>query len=150
MRALARQLALAREQLQPVMPLDEKTFDPEAMDPSVTLALDGFRARFADLQDMLGKAMFKSLARLDQDESPGNELTTRERLALMEKRGILETEKWNEAREIRNAFVHDYPDRHPEKAAAYNAAWRFSDYLLEVAENLEAYSRRHHGEALCG
>jgi len=53
------------------------------------------------------------------------------------------------AREIRNAFVHDYPDRHPKKAAAYNAAWRFSDYLLEVAENLEAYSRRHHGKALC-
>ena len=149
MNALARQLRTARDLLASIMPLNEQDFDPEKLEPSTSLALDGFRARFSDLQDMLGKSMFKSLARMDQEETPENELSTRERLMLMEKRGIVDAERWNQAREIRNAFTHDYPDHAAEKAANYNAAWEFSNYLLEVVSNIQQYTARHYGTHPC-
>jgi hypothetical protein len=55
------------------------------MDPRDALLLDGFRARFSDLQDMPGRTMFKTIAQLDQDEIPELELTTRERIAPIDK-----------------------------------------------------------------
>ncbi len=149
MDALAGQLRSALDLLAPQMPLDEQNFDPQKLEPATSLALDGFRARFSDLQDMLGKSMFKSLARMDQEESPVNELSTRERLMLMEKRGIIDADRWNQAREIRNAFTHDYPDRHAEKAANHNAAWESSGYLLEVVSNIHRYADDHYGTHRC-
>jgi hypothetical protein len=149
MNALARQLRAAMDLLAPIMPLREQDFDADKLEPTTSLALDGFRARFSDLQDMLGKSMFKSLARMDQEETPENELSTRERMMLMEKRGILDVERWNQAREIRNAFTHDYPDHPAEKAANYNAAWEYSHYLLEVVANIQRYSASHYGSLAC-
>lgn len=147
--ALGRQLELARKQLSDWMPLQPDIFDPETMDPAVTLALDGFRARFSDLQDILGRALFKSLTRLEAEEAPGNELTMRQRLALMEKWGILELEQWEKLREIRNDFAHEYPDQHRKKALALNAAWEGSRELLQIVNRIHHHLRQRHPELSC-
>ena len=144
-------LASALEELDAhdLLPLDVSQFNPQDLSSSHSLYLDGFRARFADLQDMLGKVMFQSIARLDEDESPGLELSTRERVVLMEKRGILDLLKWQDVREVRNSFAHDYPDQHKQKAENFNAALEYSAYLLVVVKNIEEYLQQHYGELFC-
>ncbi len=145
----AQQLSIAQQQLSALMPLEVATFDPDVLLPGESLFLDGFRQRFSDLQDLLGKPMFQSITQMDQDEMPGNELSTRERVVLMEKRGLIAMEQWQRIREIRNAFAHDYPDQHEEKARSYNAAWECSYYLLGVVTNLGKYIEKHYGSHLC-
>ena len=151
MQKLAATLASALEELdrRDLLPLDASQFNPGELSPSDSLYLDGFRARFADLQDMLGAVMFQSVARMDEDESPGRELSTRERVVLMEKRQILDAIKWQDSREIRNSFAHDYPDQHRQKAENFNAAREYSDYLLAVTRNIEQYIQQHYGAAFC-
>lgn len=109
------------------------------------MLLDGFRARFSDLQDMLGRTMFKTIALLDEDEMSGIEMTTRERIALMEKRGLLDGDRWQDIREVRNSFAHEYPDEDAEKAANLNAAWQHAPVVLSVSHAVAEYLRDKHG-----
>lgn len=145
MNKLAARLKQAMEQLDRLMPLEPADFDPEQLDPGESLFLDGFRARFSDLQDMLGRTIFKSIAWMDEDELPGSELTTRERIALMEKRGLIDADRWKDLREVRNRFAHEYPDQHQEKAVNLNAAWEYAPELLETARKVTRYARERHG-----
>jgi hypothetical protein len=142
MQKLSQRLVQAVAQLEAVFPLDPLTFNPEELASETSLFFDGFRARFADLQDMLGKTMFKSITQIDQDESPGQELTTRERITLMEKRGLIDVEKWRQIREVRNAFAHEYPDAHAEKATILNLAWELSPELLNVSNAIMDYCHK--------
>ncbi len=135
----------AVQEVSRLFPLDPNTFSPEEIVPRDTLLLDGFRARFSDLQYMLGRTMFKTVAQLDEDERPGAELTTRERTVLMEKRGLLSVEQWQEIREVRNRFAHEYPDQHAEKAVNLNAAWTDVPVLISVAQGVERYLVAKHG-----
>ena len=151
MKRLAVALTSALEELDDrnLLPLDASQFNPDELSSSDSLYLDGFQARFTDLQDMLGKTMFQTIARMDEDESPGRELSTRERVVLMEKRNILDVTKWQDSREIRNSFAHDYPDQHRQKAENFNAAREYSGYLLTVTKNIEQYIQQHYGVELC-
>ncbi|MCG5549479.1 hypothetical protein [Halorhodospira halochloris] len=147
---LAYRLEQAIEVLRTHFPLDPDRFDPDMLPVEVAMGLDAFRTRFADLQDMLGRTTFRSLAMADEDESPGQELTTRERIALMERRGILDAAQWRQIREVRNQFAHEYPDDHGEKAANLNAAWQLTPPLLSVAQRCAQYAREKHGVTSCG
>ena len=151
MQRLATALNSALEELESrkLLPLDALQFNPNELSPPDSLYLDGFRTRFSDLQDMLGAVMFQSIARLDEDESPGQELSTRERVVLMEKRKIIDAMKWQDSREIRNSFAHDYPDQHRQKAGNFNAAREYSDYLLAVVTSIEQYIQQHYGVGYC-
>ena len=140
----ARGLESAMTQLASLFPLEPECFSPEQMEPRDSLLLDGFRARFSDLHDMLCRSMFKTIARLDEDEMPDVEMTTRERIVLMEKRGLLDIEKWQDIREVRNNFAHEYPDEDAEKAANLNAAWKYAPVLLSVARAVGDYLRTKH------
>ncbi|MGM0413486.1 MAG: hypothetical protein ACQERG_09250, partial [Pseudomonadota bacterium] len=138
-------LEQARDHLMALFPLKVDTFDPEELPPETAFGIDAFRVRFGDLQDLLGRAVFRSLARADEDELPGDELTTRERIALMEKRGLLDADQWRAIREVRNTFAHEYPDDDAEKAAHLNAAWELTATLLEVGRRCVTYAREEHG-----
>ena len=142
MNRLAERLDQAIEQLRDTLPLDPETFDPDHLAPTIGLLLDGFRARFSDLQDHIGRAVFKAVAQMDEDEMPGQELTTRERIVLMEKRRLINAETWKDIREVRNSFAHEYPEQHSEKAAHLNAAWDYSPTLLSITETISHYANR--------
>lgn len=132
-----------------LMPLETRNFDPDTLHPKESLFLDGFRQRFSDLQDLLGNALFKAIAIMDQDETPSNELSMRERLVLMEKRGLIDLDKWQRMREIRNTFAHDYPDLHEEKAQNFNAAWESAHDLVDVVARVKKYMDSHYRGNLC-
>ena len=142
---LAGPLEQAVAALETSLPLDPNVFDPDRLDLEVSLALDAFRVRFSDLQDILGRSLFPAIARADEDETPAHLLTMRERIALMKKRGIIDADKWREIREVRNQFAHEYPDDQEENAANLNVARRLTGELLETNRRVLDYARRQHG-----
>lgn len=137
-------LESALSQLSEQMPLDVECFNPDNMDDTFLLQLDGFRARFSDLQDYMGHTIFPMICKLDEDESPAMPLSTRERNVLMERKGIFELTQWQKLREIRNGFAHEYPDEHIEKALLLNAAWQMSERLITIAQSALNYVERMH------
>ncbi|MGR9098992.1 MAG: hypothetical protein ACU826_00350 [Gammaproteobacteria bacterium] len=139
MNRLALLLEEAVQALNSVFPLNVSGFHPDSMDAIDLLLIDGFRIRFSDLQDMLGRTLFKTVAIADEDEAPGEDLSTRERIQLMEKKGIIDAQEWRDIREIRNNFTHEYPDQHEEKAINLNAVWEHVSTLLKVAKNIRDY-----------
>jgi len=141
---LALGLEQAVDHLQRLFPLQEACFDSTSVSAADLLAIDGFRARFSDMQDMLGRTMFKTVAQLDEDETPGGSMTTRERIVLMEKRGLIDGRQWQDIREVRNNFAHDYPDEPAEKAANLNAAWRYAPVLLTITQLIVDYLHDKH------
>lgn len=137
-------LESALSQLSEQMPLDVECFNPDNMDDTFLLQLDGFRARFSDLQDYMGHTFIPMITKLDEDESAANPLSTRERNMLMERKGIFELTQWQKLREIRNGFAHEYPDEHIEKALLLNAAWQMSERLIAIAQSALNYVERMH------
>lgn len=137
-------LESALSQLSEQMPLDVECFNPDNMDDTFLLQLDGFRARFSDLQDYMGHTFIPMITKLDEDESAANPLSTRERNVLMERKGIFELTQWQKLREIRNGFAHEYPDEHIEKALLLNAAWQMSERLIAIAQSALNYVKRMH------
>jgi len=128
----------ALEMVRPWFPLDASLFEGE-MDSAQAMYLDAFRARFAELQDYLGQRIFRLIALVDQDESPALPLSTRERVQLMERKGLLSRRQWLALRDLRNDFTHEYPDEAAEKADNLNRAFALAPSLLAVAENAQRY-----------
>ncbi len=139
MQKLAQRLQDSVVRLDRFMPLDPETFDPDRFDPDSLLFLDAFRVRFCDLQDMIGHTMFYMVTLYDQEETPAQRLSTRARIALMERKGLIDANEWNELREIRNGFTHEYPDESAEKAENMNAAWQSSPKLIRINNKIKAY-----------
>ncbi len=141
---LVMRLQSARSLLNDNLPLTADAFDPETLPDNFLLQLDGFRARFSDLQDYMGHTFIPMITKLDEDESAANPLSTRERNMLMERKGIFELTQWQKLREIRNGFAHEYPDEHIEKALLLNAAWQMSEPLIAIAQSALNYVERMH------
>ncbi|NOX09800.1 MAG: hypothetical protein GXP22_10015 [Gammaproteobacteria bacterium] len=139
MEKLAVRLNESVKRIDAIMPLDPEIFDPDQVDSDELLFLDAFRIRFSDLQDVIGHTIFYMVALYDLDESPAQRLSTRERIHLMERKSLIDASEWNELREIRNGFAHEYPDASSEKAEALNAAWRYSSKLIVLSKKLKAY-----------
>jgi hypothetical protein len=142
LKKLSKRLESALSQLVDEMPLDVDSFDPNAMDDVFLLKLDGFRARYSDVQDFIGHTVFPMICKLDEDETAAIPLSTRERQVLMERKGIIVLSDWQQLREIRNGFAHDYPDEHIEKAILLNAAWQSSLALVAIAQKATTYIQR--------
>jgi hypothetical protein len=142
LKKLSKRLESALSQLVDEMPLDVDSFDPDTVDDTFLLKLDGFRARYSDLQDFIGHTVFPMICKLDEDETAAMPLSTRERQVLMERKGIIVLSDWQQLREIRNGFAHDYPDEHIEKAILLNAAWQSSSALVAIAQKAINYIQR--------
>ena len=123
--------------LRPLMPLTgEKMsrFDDEELD-----RLDAFRVRFGDLQDLIGAKLFRSILSLEE-EVIGSQLDS---INKMEKRGIIPSfEAWKEIRDIRNLFIHDYPDDDEQRAVSLNIAYESVSQLIDVFNAIREYVER--------
>ena len=139
MQKLSERLTQAHEHIKKWMPIDVLSFDPEIISSEQLMFFDAFRARFSDLQDVVGNTMFYMVMLYDEEESSAKRLSTRERLVFMEQKQLLNAEKWQTIREIRNNFAHEYPDEHTEKAENLNAAWYKSVELIEICQKIEHY-----------
>jgi hypothetical protein len=132
-------LEQARWVVAPLFPLNAERL--VALDVQESMLVDAFRARFAELQDYLGQRVFATLARIDEDEDPAHVLSSRERVQLMARKGLLDRRLWQQLRDLRNSFTHEYPDDPAEKVANLNMARSMSPELLAVAEAMAEYLR---------
>jgi hypothetical protein len=99
--------------------------------------LDAFRVRFADVQDLTAGKLFRGLLKLEEEPA----LSQLDVLNAMEKRGVIESfEGWKSLREIRNAFMHDYPEQADDRAEALNLAAIGAPQLLAILRRLRAYA----------
>ncbi len=98
--------------------------------------LDAFRVRYAGLQDILANKLFRSLLALE--EEPTRSML--DVLNAMEKLEVIESfESWKRWRELRNAFMHDYPQEDDLKASALTEAHASAPRLLELLERIRRY-----------
>jgi len=139
----ARNLRTSLARTDHLFPLDGATL--EGLDEESRERLDAFRVRYADLQDLLAGKLFRGLLMLEE-ERPLSQLDV---LNAMEKRAIISSfEEWKRLREVRNAFMHDYPEHANERAEALTAAVDGARELLAVLERLGRHVSEHIGVAL--
>ena len=109
-----------------------KNLDIDSLDK-----LDAFRVRFCDLQDAIGNKVFRSLLLLEM-EHIGSNLDV---INNIEKRKIISSfELWQEIRNIRNLFIHDYPDTVEFKAKLLTDAFYKTKELINVMNKTIDYS----------
>ena len=99
------------------------------LDDEALERLDAFRVRYAQLQDLLANKLFRNLLRLEE-ETTGSMLDV---LNAMEKRGIIVSfDDWKILRELRNTFMHDYPDQVRLRAEALTRAHAMASELCRI------------------
>jgi hypothetical protein len=126
-----------------LFPLDGTSL--EALDDDGKERLDAFRVRFADLQDLLSGKVFRSLLILEE-ERPVSQLDV---LNAMEKRGIIPSyQEWKRLRDLRNTFMHDYPEHANERAEALSLAVEGARQLLAVLNGVGKYAEHIIGPEL--
>jgi hypothetical protein len=84
-------------------------------------SLDQFILRFTKLQDAMGSRLFPSILQYLQE--PYEERPMVDKLNRLEKlEYINSSEQWQDIRNIRNKFTHDYPDDWERNASLINIA----------------------------
>lgn len=120
------------------MPLDKERYI--SLDKHQVQALDQFLFRFAKLQDVIGRKLFKSLLILQENDSllienmPFIDILNR-----LEKLNILEVKSWARLRDIRNELAHNYDDEPKEMAEAINLIYQERDSLIEIYNRAKSY-----------
>lgn len=103
-------------------------------------SLAAFRIRFSEFQEHLGKAMRAIAIEEEADREPFGAV-----LAFMEKLGILDSaEHWKLIRELRNAVNHEYEDNPARLSEFFKLLAEETPALIEYAQRLMAYCRRHY------
>jgi hypothetical protein len=93
--------------LTPVMPMTGEIY-AHLNDGQVRI-LDQFILRFTKLQDAMGKHLFPAI--LTYLQEPYEDRPMLDKLNRLEKLGYLEKAQiWQDIRNTRNKFAHDYPD----------------------------------------
>jgi hypothetical protein len=114
----------------------------EQLDDDALERLDAFRVRYAQLQDMLAKRLFRNLLRLEE-ESIESMLDV---VNAMEKRGVITSfDSWRSLRELRNTFMHDYPGNPELRAQALTRAHALAPELPRVLWQLRERAIRKIG-----
>jgi hypothetical protein len=140
-----RNLRVSLKRTAHLLPLDGASLD--ALDDDGRERLDAFRVRYADLRDLLSGKVFRSLLLLEE-EMPTAQLDV---LNAMEKRAILSSfQEWKRLRDIRNAFMHDYPEHADERAEALTLAVGGAQELLAVLDRTKRYAADNIGVSAPG
>ncbi|MFB6259357.1 MAG: hypothetical protein ABEJ96_02990 [Thiohalorhabdaceae bacterium] len=141
MERLARRLRSAVEDLRALFPLDPDGFDADALDAATGLRLDGFRVRFSDLEDMMGRVVLPLAVAVETGGDRVDERPVAECVQLLSDKGLIDAEAWHAVREVRNELAHPEPGAGPERAATLNEAWQHTGMLLDAAGHLAAWMR---------
>ena len=105
--------------LNPILPMTGEIY-ADLNDDQVRI-LDQFILRFTKLQDAMGNHLFPAI--LTYLQEPYEDRPMLDKLNRLEKLGYLEkAQTWQDIRNIRNKFAHDYPDDGEKNAALINVA----------------------------
>ena len=112
-------LLRALDLLSPILPMTGERF--EHLTDAQVQTLDQFILRFTKLQDAMGGRIFPAILEYLQEQY--EERPMLDKLNRLEKLGYLQSaQAWQNIRDIRNKFAHDYPDDWDKNAALINVA----------------------------
>lgn len=119
--------------MDPFLPLDGQKLS--SLDLESIQDIDQLVYRYSKLQDSMGSKLFPALLKVLME--PLEESPMLDKLNKLEKLGVLPSvQRWQEIREIRNKFAHDYPEGDEMKAAVLNAACSSIEELAEVLDRV--------------
>ena len=124
----------AQEILQNVMPLDAKSL--MGLNEREQDKLDILIFRFAKLQDLLGRKIFRSILSYSGYET---DIPFVEILSELEREGLIEIDRWMALRDARNAIAHEYPNEEAQIVDELNFIYDEVSYLIELTDQLEEY-----------
>lgn len=134
----ADRLRWAVDQLQCHFPFDEDKLN-QLNDMEIAV-LDQFATRFGKLQDVMGAKLFPAILELTKE--PGELKVFIDKLNRLEKIGAIpSTEDWLLMREVRNTFLHDYPDDPQVQAEMLNKAIELTGQLFGVLHSVKDFIR---------
>ena len=120
------------------------SLDFEALSKTDRRLLDQFAYRYTRLQDDMGARLMPAVLKaLGEDVAA---MSAIDRFARLEQLGWLSSaDTWNELRQIRNQFTHDYPDGTAERFERLGAAVEASRQLLSV---MDQFNQRLAGQLI--
>ena len=127
-------IEIAQEILQSAMPLDAKSL--ANLSEREQDKLDILIFRFAKLQDLLGRKIFRTILSYSGYET---DIPFVEILSELEREGLIEVDKWMALRDARNAIAHEYPNEEEQIVDELNFIYDEVGYLIELTRRLKEY-----------
>lgn len=135
----AGRLQWAIESMKPRFPMNAETLS--SLTETDQAIMDQLILRYSKLQDAMGARLFPAL--LDVLQEPGDLDTFVDKLNRLEKLGVIESaEQWQEFREMRNQFAHDYPDDPELQASLLNKGFTLAEGLLASLQHTSSFANR--------
>lgn len=133
----SQRLTFAYDKLSDKFPLTEQQLSRLTDDD--LLSLDGFTIRFARLQDIVAKRVFRTL--LEATLETLDMATFIDILNRLEQLNIIDSfDQWKEIRETRNAMVHDYTFTAAELIEILNTAYEATTELIATVNRIAAFA----------
>lgn len=133
--------------LNPIMPMTGEIY-ADLNDDQVRV-LDQFILRFTKLQDAMGNHLFPAI--LTYLQEPYEDRSMLDKLNRLEKLGYLEkAQTWQDIRNTRNKFAHDYPDDEEKNAALINVASEVAGQLCLILMAIQTKLQRDQPSLILG
>ncbi len=101
-------------------------------------ALEALTARYARLNDLIIRKMFRLIDRLDVEQ----EGTVRDSINRAEKKGLIDNaDQFREAREIRNIIAHEY--LLDDMSKLYQKVLCETPHLIDIVRSISEYCKRY-------
>lgn len=127
-------LCRALTSLAPILPMTGERF--EHLTDVQVQSVDQFILRFTKLQDTMGNRLFPAVLQYLQEQY--EERPMLDKLNRLEKLGYIQSaETWQNIRDTRNKFAHDYPDDWDKNAALINLAREAATDMYGILAGIE-------------
>lgn len=127
-------LCRALTSLAPILPMTGERF--EHLTDVQVQSVDQFILRFTKLQDTMGNRLFPAVLQYLQEQY--EERPMLDKLNRLEKLGYIQSaEAWQNIRNTRNKFAHDYPDDWEKNAALINMACEAAADMYNILVGIE-------------
>ena len=127
-------LCRALTSLDPILPMTGERF--EHLTDAQIQSVDQFILRFTKLQDAIGSRLFPAILQYLQEQY--EERPMLDKLNRLEKLGYIQSaEAWQNIRDTRNKFAHDYPDDWEKNAALINLACKAAAGMYSILAGIE-------------
>lgn len=120
--------------LDPILPMTGERL--EHLNDAQVQSVDQFILRFTKLQDAMGSRLFPSILQYLQEQY--EERPMLDKLNRLEKLSYIQSaEEWQNIRNTRNKFAHDYPDDWDKNAALINVACEAAADMYNILTAIE-------------
>jgi hypothetical protein len=129
-------ITIAKKYISPLMPLNVESH--EVLDDIQISFIDQLIFRFSKLQDTIGEKLFPNLLVLSSEDIKRK--TFIDILNRLEELEIVDKNRWQYIREIRNQIAHEYSFNKDELIASINGIYSTSDELIEIYNNVKSFA----------